>query len=172
VIAAARRPRSILPGFGLTLGLTVAYLSLIVLIPLAAAFFKASTLGWLGFWHDVTTARAVASYEITFGAAFLAAAINMVMGVLTAWVLVRYQFPLKRLFDSLVDLLSPASRFQRSTDRQVCSVNRCSSWEFMLRIRASASLLRSRSSGFRLSFARCSLCWPISIENWKKLRRV
>jgi sulfate transport system permease protein len=104
VIAAARRPRSILPGFGLTLGLTVAYLSLIVLIPLAAAFFKASTLGWLGFWHDVTTARAVASYEITFGAAFLAAAINMVMGVLTAWVLVRYQFPLKRLFDSLVDL--------------------------------------------------------------------
>jgi sulfate transport system permease protein len=104
VIAAARRPRSILPGFGLTLGLTVAYLSLIVLIPLAAAFFKASTLGWGGFWHQVTTARAMASYEITFGAAFLAAAINLVMGVLTAWVLVRYQFPLKRLCDSLVDL--------------------------------------------------------------------
>jgi sulfate/thiosulfate transport system permease protein len=104
VIAAARRPRSILPGFGLTLGLTVAYLSLIVLIPLAAAFFKASTLGWAGFWHDVTTPRALASYEITFGASFLAACINLVMGVLTAWVLVRYQFPLKKLFDSLVDL--------------------------------------------------------------------
>lgn len=104
MIAAARRPRSILPGFGLTLGLTVAYLSLIVLIPLAAAFFKASTLGWFGFWHDVTTPRALASYEITFGASFLAACINLVMGVLTAWVLVRYQFPLKKLFDSLVDL--------------------------------------------------------------------
>ena len=104
MIAAARRPRSILPGFGLTLGLTVAYLSLIVLIPLAAAFFKASTLGWFGFWHDVTTARAMASYEITFGASFVAACINLVMGVLTAWVLVRYQFPLKKLFDSLVDL--------------------------------------------------------------------
>jgi sulfate transport system permease protein len=101
---AAARPRNILPGFGLTLGLTVVYLSLIVLIPLAAAFFKASTLGWGGFFHAVWTPRAIASYEITFGASFVAALINLVLGVLTAWVLVRYDFPLKRLFDSLVDL--------------------------------------------------------------------
>ncbi|HEY1429029.1 MAG TPA: sulfate ABC transporter permease subunit CysT, partial [Candidatus Tumulicola sp.] len=101
---AATRPRNILPGFGLTLGLTVSYLCLIVLIPLAAAFLKASSLGPFAFWHLVTTARAIASYEITFGASFVSAAINLVMGVLTAWVLVRYNFPLKKLFDSLVDL--------------------------------------------------------------------
>lgn len=101
---AAVRSRNILPGFGLTLGLTVTYLCLIVLIPLAAAFFKASTLGFAGFWHLVTTARAIASYEITFGASFVASLINLVMGMLTAWVLVRYQFPFKRLLDSLVDL--------------------------------------------------------------------
>src|SRR5579875_3655202 len=101
---AVARPRSILPGFGLTLGLTVTYLCLIVLIPLAAAFFKASTLGPASFWHLVTTPRAIASYEITFGASFVAALINLVMGVLTAWVLVRYEFPFKRLCDSLVDL--------------------------------------------------------------------
>jgi sulfate transport system permease protein len=101
---AAARSRNILPGFGLTLGLTVTYLCLIVLIPLAAAFFKASSLGFAGFWHLVTTARAIASYEITFGASFVASLINLVMGVLTAWVLVRYKFPLKRLLDSLVDL--------------------------------------------------------------------
>jgi sulfate transport system permease protein len=101
---AAVRSRNILPGFGLTLGLTVTYLCLIVLIPLAAAFFKASSLGFAGFWHLVTTARAIASYEITFGASFVASLINLVMGMLTAWVLVRYKFPLKRLLDSLVDL--------------------------------------------------------------------
>jgi sulfate transport system permease protein len=103
-VIAAARSRNILPGFGLTLGLTVSYLCLIVLIPLAAAFFKASTLGWFGFWHLVTTARAIASYEVTFGASFVASLINLVMGMLTAWVLVRYKFPLKRLLDSLVDL--------------------------------------------------------------------
>jgi sulfate transport system permease protein len=103
-VIAAARSRNILPGFGLTLGLTVTYLCLIVLIPLAAAFFKASSLGWVGFWHQVTTARAIASYQITFGASFVAAVINLVMGMLTARVLVRYQFPLKRLLDSLVDL--------------------------------------------------------------------
>jgi sulfate/thiosulfate transport system permease protein len=101
---AAARSRNILPGFGLTLGLTVTYLCLIVLIPLAAAFFKASTLGLGGFWHLVTTARAIASYEVTFGASFVASLINLVMGILVAWVLVRYKFPFKKLLDSLVDL--------------------------------------------------------------------
>ncbi len=98
------KQRSILPGFGLALGFTVFYLSLLVLIPLSATFFKASTLGWSAFWHLVTTPRAVASYELSFGASFVAAAINLVFGILVAWVLVRYRFPLKGLFDSLVDL--------------------------------------------------------------------
>ncbi|HEY5426714.1 MAG TPA: sulfate ABC transporter permease subunit CysT [Candidatus Tumulicola sp.] len=98
------KQRSILPGFGLALGFTVFYLSLLVLIPLSATFFKASTLGWSTFWHLVTTPRAVASYELSFGASLVAAAINLVFGILVAWVLVRYRFPLKGLFDSLVDL--------------------------------------------------------------------
>jgi sulfate transport system permease protein len=98
------RARRTLPGFGLTLGYTVFYLSLIVLLPLSTAFFKASTLGWSSFWHLVTTPRAVASYELTFGASLIAGAINFVLGLLVAWVLVRYQFPLRRLCDSLVDL--------------------------------------------------------------------
>ncbi len=103
-MAIALRQRSILPGFGLTLGFSVLYLSLIVLIPLSVTFWKASTLGWSSFWHIVTAARAVASYEVTFGCSLVAAVVNLVFGVLTAWVLVRYSFPLKRLFDSLVDL--------------------------------------------------------------------
>jgi sulfate transport system permease protein len=103
-MAIVLKQRSIVPGFGLALGFTVLYLSLIVLVPLSAAFFKASSLGWSAFWHLVTTPRAVASYELSFGASLIAAAINLVFGILVAWVLVRYRFPLKRLFDSLVDL--------------------------------------------------------------------
>jgi len=93
-----------LPGFGLALGFTVFYLSLIVLIPLSATFWKTSALGWHQFWHVVTSARAMASYRLSFGASLIAAAINLAFGVLVAWVLVRYSFPLKRLFDSLIDL--------------------------------------------------------------------
>ncbi|HTR46676.1 MAG TPA: sulfate ABC transporter permease subunit CysT [Verrucomicrobiae bacterium] len=98
------KQRSILPGFGLALGFTVFYLSLIVLIPLSATFWKTSALGWHQFWHVVTSARAMASYRLSFGASLIAAAINLAFGVLVAWVLVRYSFPLKRLFDSLIDL--------------------------------------------------------------------
>ena len=96
--------RSNLPGFGLALGYTVLYLSLIVLLPLAATFLKASALNWAQFWHIVTSSRAVASYRLTFGASLIGALVNLVFGVLVAWVLVRYSFPGKRLFDSLVDL--------------------------------------------------------------------
>jgi sulfate/thiosulfate transport system permease protein len=103
-IAIALKQRSIVPGFGLALGFTVFYLSLIVLIPLAAVFLKASTLGWAAFWHAVTTPRAIASYELSVGASLIGAAINLVFGVLVAWVLVRYQFPAKRIFDTLIDL--------------------------------------------------------------------
>jgi sulfate transport system permease protein len=93
-----------MPGFGISLGYTVLYLCLVVLIPLAVTFFKASTLGWGGFWHLVTTPRAIASYEVTFGASLAAAAINLCFGLLTAWVLTRYRFPGKRIVDALVDL--------------------------------------------------------------------
>jgi sulfate transport system permease protein len=98
------KQRSILPGFGLSLGYTVFYLSLIVLIPLAAIFIKTSALTWHQFWHVVDSPRALASYRLTFDASFIAALINLVFGVLVAWVLVRYKFPGKALFDSVVDL--------------------------------------------------------------------
>jgi sulfate transport system permease protein len=95
---------SILPGFGLSLGYTLLYLSLLVLVPLAMTFLRASALSWSQFWHVVTAPRAVASYRLSFGASLIGAVINLFFGVLVAWVLVRYSFPGKRLFDSLVDL--------------------------------------------------------------------
>ena len=98
-----RRP-SVIPGFGPTLGLTLAYLSLIVLIPLAAMFLRTATLSWAEFWHIATDARVLAALRLSFGAAFAAALLNLVMGTLVAWVLVRYEFPGKRVLDAVVDL--------------------------------------------------------------------
>lgn len=98
------RRQSIIPGFGFTLGFTILYLSLIVLIPLSAAFLETSKIGWSQFWHVVSTPRALAAYGLSFGAALVGAAINFVFGTLVAWVLVRYTFPGRRLLDSLVDL--------------------------------------------------------------------
>jgi sulfate/thiosulfate transport system permease protein len=98
------RQHSILPGFGLTMGFTIFYLSLIVLLPLGAAFLNTFTMGWTQFWETVTGARALASYRLSIGASLLAASINTVLGLLAAWVLVRYEFPGKRLVDALVDL--------------------------------------------------------------------
>jgi len=103
-MAVRLKQKSVLPGFGLSLGFTVLYLSLIVLIPLSATFLKASSLTWPRFWHMVTAPRAIASYELSFGASAIAAGINLVFGLIVAWVLVRYTFPGKRLFDSMVDL--------------------------------------------------------------------
>lgn len=96
--------RRILPGFGLSLGYTLSYLSLLVLIPLGACFLKASTLSWNGFVAAAWTERARAAYSLTIGAAFVAGLLNVVLGFLVAWVLCRYEFPLKRLFDALVDM--------------------------------------------------------------------
>jgi sulfate transport system permease protein len=96
--------RRVLPGFRLTLGYTLAYTSLLVLIPLAALILKASSLSFDTFWATVWTERARAAYALTFGASLAAATINVFLGVLIAWVLVRYDFPLKRFFDSLIDL--------------------------------------------------------------------
>jgi sulfate transport system permease protein len=100
----AFRSHSILPGFGLTMGFTVFYLSLIVLIPLGATFLKTFSAGWGHFWETVTGARALASYRLSIGASLVAAAINSVLGLVAAWVLVRYEFPGKRIVDALVDL--------------------------------------------------------------------
>ena len=99
-----RKPRRVLPGFGLSLGYTLVYLSLLVLIPLSAVFLKTATLSWEQFWNIVTAPRVVASYKLSFGAALLAAALNTVFGLLLAWSLVRYSFPGKKLVDALIDL--------------------------------------------------------------------
>lgn len=99
-----RQPRNVLPGFKLTLGYSVLYLSLVVLIPLSATFLKTATMGWPQFWHTVTAPRVMASYKLTFGMSFLAALVNAGFGLLVAWVLVRYPFPGRRLVDALVDL--------------------------------------------------------------------
>ncbi|WP_299021565.1 sulfate ABC transporter permease subunit CysT [uncultured Tepidimonas sp.] len=96
--------RRVLPGFGLTLGYTVIYLSLVVLIPLTALVAKTLTLGWAEFWAAVMAPRVLAAFRLTFGASLLAAGVNAVAGLLVAWVLVRYRFPGKRLVDALVDL--------------------------------------------------------------------
>jgi sulfate transport system permease protein len=98
------RPRSVLPGFGLSLGFTLAYLGLIVLIPLAAAFIKTAGLSWGDFLAAVATPRVVASYKLSFGVSLLAALVNGFFGLILAWVLVRYSFPGRRIVDALVDL--------------------------------------------------------------------
>jgi sulfate transport system permease protein len=98
------KQRSILPGFGLAMGFTLLYLSLIVLIPIAALFLRTTALSWDQFWTTVTAPRVVASYKLSFGASLVAALINASFGLLVTWVLVRYSFPGKRIVDALVDL--------------------------------------------------------------------
>jgi len=96
--------KRVLPGFHLTLGYTLLYLCLIVLIPLTTLVFKTFTMSWEQFWVAVSAPRVLASYRLTFGASFLAALVNLVFGLLVAWVLVRYRFPGKKIVDALVDL--------------------------------------------------------------------
>ena len=96
--------KKVLPGFGLTLGYTLFYLSIIVLIPLSALLFKTFSLSWHQFVTAVTSPRVMASYRLTFGASLIAALVNLVFGLLLAWVLVRYKFPGKKIVDALVDL--------------------------------------------------------------------
>ncbi|EMO3468173.1 sulfate ABC transporter permease subunit CysT [Acinetobacter baumannii] len=94
----------VLPGFGLSLGFTLAYVSFIVLIPLAAVFIKSFGIGWDGLWEILTSERILKSLQLSFSSALIAAFINVVFGLLLAWCLVRYNFPGKRLVDALVDL--------------------------------------------------------------------
>jgi sulfate transport system permease protein len=98
-----RRP-SVIPGFGLALGLTLTYLSLIVLLPLGALFLRTASMGWASFFQVLTDERTLAALRLSFGASFVAACINVVMGTLVAWALVRYDFPGKRILDAIVDL--------------------------------------------------------------------
>ncbi len=106
VLTAPALPRStrVLPGFTLSLGFTVLYLSLVVLIPLSALIINTLSMSWEAFWTTVSSPRVVASYRLSFGAALAAAAVNAVFGTILAWVLVRYEFPFKKLLDAFVDL--------------------------------------------------------------------
>ena len=108
-LALAGRPRTrprrrVLPGFGLTLGFTLTYLSLIVLIPLAVLFFQAATVSPAKIWGEITNPRTLSAFRVSFGIAFLAALVNAVFGLVIAWVLVRYRFPGRRFVDALIDL--------------------------------------------------------------------
>ncbi|KIF80679.1 sulfate ABC transporter permease subunit CysT [Noviherbaspirillum autotrophicum] len=97
-------PSRVIPGFRLSLGFTLFYLALIVLIPLSAVFLKTFTMTWEAFWNAVTSERVMASYRLSFGAALVGAFLNVIFGGIVAWVLVRYRFPGKKLVDALVDL--------------------------------------------------------------------
>ena len=99
-----KSPQRVIPGFNLSLGFTLLYLSLVVLIPLSAVFLKTFTLTWDGFWSAVTSERVVASYKLSFGASLIGALLNVIFGGIVAWVLVRYRFPGKKIIDALVDL--------------------------------------------------------------------
>lgn len=99
----SRTKTTVLPGFGLTMGYTLFYLSLIVLLPIAALFLRVAEMPWAEFWRQATTDRAMAAYRLTFGASLTAACINAIFGTLLAWVLVRYEFPGRRFIDALVD---------------------------------------------------------------------
>jgi len=99
-----RRHRNVIPGFGLSLGITFVWLGLIVLIPLLGVFVKTSGLGWSGVWQVWSEPRVLSALRVSFGTALAAAAFNALMGTWVAWVLVRYRFPGKRLFDAMIDL--------------------------------------------------------------------
>jgi sulfate transport system permease protein len=98
------RKTNVLPGFGLSMGFTITYLCLIVLIPLSAAFLKTATMGWPAFWEAISAPRVLASYRLSFGVSAIAALVNGVFGFIVAWVLARYTFPAKKLVDAFVDL--------------------------------------------------------------------
>lgn len=98
------KQQSVIPGFGLTMGITILYITLLILIPVAMVFVNSSSLGLKSFWEIASSERVVASLKVSFGTSFLAAAINAVFGLLIAWVLERYSFPAKKLIDGLIDL--------------------------------------------------------------------
>ncbi|HYO23479.1 MAG TPA: sulfate ABC transporter permease subunit CysT [Lacipirellulaceae bacterium] len=103
-MAMKSKKRNVIPGFGLTMGYTLLYLSVIVIVPLSALFLKTAGMGWPDFWKAAWNPRVIASYKLTFGTSLVAATINAVLGFVVAWTLVRYRFPGRRLLDAMVDL--------------------------------------------------------------------
>src|SRR3954452_1224690 len=99
-----KRRTGVLPGFGLSLGITMTYISILVILPLSMIFINSATAPWSKIWHTISEPRVMASYKLSIGASLMAAAINVIFGVLIAWVFVRYRFPGKRIIDGLVDL--------------------------------------------------------------------
>ena len=168
--------RRTLPGFGPTLGLTVFYLSLLVLIPLSGLLVKAASLSWGEWWQVVTAPRALAAYRLTIGASAAAAAINMVFGVLLAWLLVRHPLPGRRIVDALVDL--PFALPTAVAGIALTTVYSVNGWlgQYLEQAgvpspsRRSASSWLSHSSACRLWSARSSRCCRISIPRWRKRR--
>ena len=169
--------RRVLPGFGLSLGYTMLYLSFMIAVPMAAGVWKASSLSFDDFMRAAFSDRALAAYWLTLWTSFVSAVINVVFGGLVAWVLVRYEFPLKRLFDSLVDfpfalptavagprLLAACSSRAAGTAASSCrSASRA-------RTRGSASSSSSSSSASRSSSARCSRCSRASSATSRRRR--
>ena len=103
-LALPLRRRSVIPGFGLSLGLTLAYLGLIVLVPLSVLLLQAGEAGWAKIWSELASPRTLAAFRVSFGIALVAAAVNAVFGLILAWVLVRYEFPGRRIMDAMIDL--------------------------------------------------------------------
>ena len=169
--------KRVLPGFGLSLGFTLVYLSLIVLIPLSAVFLKSSAMTWDEFWSAVTAPRVVASYQLTFGASFLAACINAVFGLLLAWGLTRYTFPGRKIVDALIDLpfalptavagIALTAITPRTAGSAACSIRLGS----RLHLARPASSSLSYSSACRSSCAPCSPFLRISKRNSRKLQQ-
>ena len=164
----------VLPGFRLTLGYTLAYLSLLVLIPLAAVFLKTAELSLAEFWNVVTAPRVVASYKLSFGMSLLAAAINAVFGLMLAWALVRYSFPGKKLIDALVDL--PFALPTAVAGIALTALYAKNGWigqfleplDIQVAFKPLGVLVRWCSSACPSWCARCSRSSRTSTPNWKK----
>ena len=147
------RTRRVLPGFGITLGFTLLYLSLIVLIPLSTILLKTATLSWSEFWGTVTSARTLAAYRLSLETALIAAAVNVIAGLLVAWVLVRYRFPGKRFIDGC----GPAAALPTAVAGiALTSLHASNGWiGGYLAVWASRSLMRRRASSLPLSSSGC-----------------
>lgn len=166
--------RKLLPGFGITMGFSVLYLSLVVLLPLSALLFNSTGLSWAKFWDVATDARVLASYRVSLSTAGAAALINVVLGLLLAWVLVRYEFPGKRIFDALIDL--PFALPTAVAGVSLTALYSQNGWigslltplGFKVAFTPLGITLALMFIGIPLSSARCSRCWRIWTGIWRK----
>lgn len=173
-----RHERSALPGFGLSLGFTVTYLGLIVLIPLSAAFWRTAGMSWADFVAAVWSERVVAAYKLTFAASLAAGLVNAVLGLIVAWVLVRYPFPGRRMVDALVDLpfALPTAVAGIALTTLYAPTGWVGQWLAPLGIKVAFSELGVFVAltllGYPLSSAHCSRCWRSWSRSLRRLRRV